>query len=256
METPSPGRSPGPVLAVLGYHKIGPAPESGWRTWFYIPQRTFIAQLRYLRDNGWHVIDRTAFLRGLRVPETLPARAALLTFDDGCRQLLDVALPVLRDFGYPSIHFVPTAFIGGCNGFEGDREPVEPIFTWADLRRLARSGLAVQSHGVSHLSFSDLSPAGLRREITQSKMDLERRLKTSVDLFAYASGDGGTKATEVAQAFKRSGYHAAFLYGGGLIRFPIADPYRLPRLAMGPDTDLPKLLSRLRPARAAEAMLS
>jgi hypothetical protein len=41
---------------------------------------------------------------------------------------------------------------------------------------------------------------------------------------------------------KNSGYQAAFLYGNGIFEFPLTDPFRLPRLAMGPDTNLRSLL--------------
>src|SRR5688572_2679890 len=85
-----------PVLAVLGYHKIGEPSPGGWETWFYVPERTFVAHLEYLRVRGWHVIDLATLLRGLSDSDALPPRAALLTFDDGYRSMLDTALPCLR----------------------------------------------------------------------------------------------------------------------------------------------------------------
>lgn len=43
----------------------------------------------------------------------LPARAVVVTFDDGYRDNHDLALPVLREFGIPATVFVATGFIGG-----------------------------------------------------------------------------------------------------------------------------------------------
>lgn len=40
------------------------------------------------------------------------------------------------------------------------------------------------------------------------------------------------------KSLQGTGYRAAFLYKGGPVSLPAADPYRLTRLAMGPDTDL------------------
>jgi peptidoglycan/xylan/chitin deacetylase (PgdA/CDA1 family) len=239
-------------LAILGFHKIGEPPEDGWDTWFYIPEDIFVEQLRWLHDQDWRIIDAATFLRGLNEPEVLPPRAALLTFDDGCRQFLEVGFPCLQHFGYPAIQFVPTAFIGERNSFDAETEPDEPIFGWKDLCELERHRISIQSHGVTHRSFSDLSGDEVRDEIVGSKALLEEGLGKPVEIFAYPSGDGGASRHDVGAVLERAGYRAACLYGGGPIASPVADRYCLPRLAMGPDTDLAKLLSRfhaIRPAR-------
>ena len=235
--------APGRVLAILGFHKIGEPPDTGWDTWFYIPESTFVQQLQYLRDCDWCVIDAAAFLRGLQQPEALPRKSALLTFDDGCRQFLDVGLPCLQRFQYAAVQFVPTGFIGGRNSFDSDSEPEEPILGWNDLRELERSGVSIQSHGVTHKAFSGLTREELMDEVIRSKAVLEDGLGKQVEMFAYPSGDSGSKAQEAGLTLMRTGYRAGLLYGGGLIRLPAPDPYYLPRLAIGPDTDLPKLLS-------------
>jgi peptidoglycan/xylan/chitin deacetylase (PgdA/CDA1 family) len=225
------------LLAILGFHKIGPAP-GGWETWSYIPETIFVGQLDYLRANGWQVIDLMAFLRGLAAPETLPRRAALLTFDDGYRSNLTVAVPWLRHFDYPAVLFVPTDFIDGSNVFDADIEPEEVICSWADLRELERAGVAVQSHGCSHRAFSALTPAAASAELSRSRATLEDGLSRPVEVFAFPYGDDGREPGETVAALRRTGYRAACLYGGPPNPVPLTDAYRLTRLAMGPDTDL------------------
>src|SRR5262249_60189363 len=97
----------GRTLAILGFHKIGPAPD-GWETWFYVPQATFAGYLACLKEEGWQVLDAAAFLRGLAEPDGLPGRAALITFDDGYRSILDYGLPELRLLRHPAGVVVPT----------------------------------------------------------------------------------------------------------------------------------------------------
>src|SRR5262249_43971277 len=82
------------LIAILGYHKIGPWPGD-WETWYYVPEETFAGHLRALREGGWRFLDASAFLRGLDDPDTLPWRSALVTFDDGYRSLLEHGLPTL-----------------------------------------------------------------------------------------------------------------------------------------------------------------
>ena len=229
----------GPTLAILGYHKIGEPSPGGWETWYYIPEEIFVEHLTYLRVNGWQVIDPATLLSGLAKPAELPERAALITFDDAYRTIMGCGLARLLEFGYPGVMFVPTAYIGGINAFDANtHEPEEPICSWDDLRELERRGISVQSHGVTHRAFSDLSPADLEDEVVRSKAVLEDGLGRPVEVFAYPYGGGGADPELVRGVLQRVGYRAACLYEGGPMRLPAVNPYRLNRLAMGPDTDL------------------
>jgi peptidoglycan/xylan/chitin deacetylase (PgdA/CDA1 family) len=227
-------------VAALSYHKVGPPGPGGWETWFYIPEATFAAQLGVLRDGGWQPLDLATFVQGLADPERLPEQTALITFDDGQRSVLEVALPVLERFGYPAVLFMPTGFVGRTNTF--DSEPDEPLCDWDDLRELLRRGIAVQSHGESHRGFSQLEPQDRVLELERSKAALETELEQAVELFAYPYGDDADLPPDLREALARAGYRAAFGYGGGPFSFPVTDPYRLERVAMGPDTDLEAVL--------------
>ncbi len=238
------------TLAVLGYHKIGPPPPDGWESWFYVPEPVFVGQLEFLRREGWGVISLGEFLRGLDDPEGLPERSALLTFDDGCRSFLDTALPCLERFGWPSVMFVPTDYLGGRNDFDQGCEPWEPICGGDDLQLLEARGVAVQSHTASHRRLSDLGREEWEDEFRRSKGVLESTLSRPVETVSYPYGDAGDDPLAVAAVLRRVGYRAAFLYGGGLARMPPEGPFHIPRVAMGPDTDLAAALG----ARRAEAV--
>jgi peptidoglycan/xylan/chitin deacetylase (PgdA/CDA1 family) len=225
-------------VAILSFHKIGQPSVKDWDTWFYIPEATFAAYLSYLYENDWHVIDLEAFLKSLAMPDSLPQRSVLLTFDDGYQSMRHVALPWLLRFGYPAVVFVPPDFIGGHNWFDTDEEPEEAICDWDDLRELERCGVSIQSHGASHRRFSELDLAQQKEELIRSKAVLEEGLSKPVKVFAYPYGDGGVDSGIQRDILEQAGYASACLYRGGPMRLPIVDPYRLARVAMGPDTDL------------------
>src|SRR2546425_3416834 len=153
------------TVAILSYHKIGEPYLGGSKSWFYIPERTFLDHLNMLQESCWAVMGLPEFLKGLNDPETFPERAALLTFDDGYRSMREVAIPLLGRFGYPSVMFVPTDYIGGYNTFDDGIEPREPICDWNDLRELARAGVSIQSHGASHKKFSELTLTEIEQEL-------------------------------------------------------------------------------------------
>jgi peptidoglycan/xylan/chitin deacetylase (PgdA/CDA1 family) len=225
-------------VAILGYHKVGPPGPGAWETWYHVPEDVFAAHLTALRDGGWQPVDGATFLRGLADPGTLPERAALITFDDGYRSVLEVALPWLERFAFPGMLFVPTDFVGRTNVFDAESEPEEPLCDWDELRELVRRGVAVESHGASHRTFSELTPPERALELERSKAALEAGLGQAVQLFAYPYGDDGGAAPQVREA----GYRAAFGYGGGPFSFPPEDLYRVERLALGPDSDLGAML--------------
>jgi peptidoglycan/xylan/chitin deacetylase (PgdA/CDA1 family) len=69
------------------------------------PPALFEAHLRrFVRD--YEIVDLDQVLSG-----RLPRRALLITFDDGYRSVLDVAGPLLKRHGLPSVFFLSAAFI-------------------------------------------------------------------------------------------------------------------------------------------------
>jgi peptidoglycan/xylan/chitin deacetylase (PgdA/CDA1 family) len=229
------------VIAILAFHKIGEPPPGGWVTWNYIPEKMFEVQLRQVRDAGWKWISAADLVAAIDHPERLPRRSALLTFDDGYLSMRSIVLPILQRHDAPAVLFVPTAYIGGSSEFDAGSEPEESICNWADLRALETAGISIQSHSVLHRRFSDLSLAEQEWEASYSKSVLEAGLQKPVEFFAFPFGDAGRQPTELAQVLKRAGYRAACLYGGGAIRLPASDPYRLSRIAMGPDSQFEAL---------------
>lgn len=182
-------------------------------------------------------------VRGLSEPGSLPHRAALLTFDDGYKSLMDCASRCLNEFGYPAVAFVPTHFIDGYNDFDNGKQPKEPICSWDDLRELERHGISVQSHGIRHRSFRCLSLKEQEGEVECSKSIVEAKLGKPVQLFAYPYGHTpaqGRKA--VSQLLRRVGYRAAFLFQGGVKNVAAESFYFLPRVEMYPKSDLADIL--------------
>ena len=69
------------------------------------PPALFEAHVRRLALD-YEIVDLQTVLAG-----RLPRRALLITFDDGYRSVVDVALPMLERLGLPSVFFVSDAFL-------------------------------------------------------------------------------------------------------------------------------------------------
>lgn len=99
---------------VLTYHRVS-APGDPFPG---MPASTFREQMRWLRSHcrviePGELLDESAFARTDRVP-------VLVTFDDGYRDYLANAYPVLRELGIRAINFVSTAFIDTGDPFWWD----------------------------------------------------------------------------------------------------------------------------------------
>jgi peptidoglycan/xylan/chitin deacetylase (PgdA/CDA1 family) len=103
----------GATLRVLLYHRLEapPAPRADLAPDLVSasPAR-FQQQLRHLA-RFYHPIGADELLRALAGRHVLPRRAVLVTFDDGYRDFLEVAWPILKRYRIPAVLFVPTAFV-------------------------------------------------------------------------------------------------------------------------------------------------
>ncbi|HEX2721552.1 MAG TPA: polysaccharide deacetylase family protein [Gemmatimonadaceae bacterium] len=158
-------------------------------------RRAFAAQLAYLRNRGEFIsIDRAVAL--LRGTEPVDGRYFCITFDDGFRNCLTNAVPILLEHGAVAAFFVTTDFVGASplkdpeqirrvsNG--GPRVP--DFLSWQECREMILAGMTIGSHTVSHRRLSTLSDAEAEVELRESKVIIERELGTQCHHFSCPKG--------------------------------------------------------------------
>lgn len=214
------------LLTVLRYPRIaGGATRSGDA----VSERAFSNHLAVLWRQSWEPVGVGRLVAGLEDPESLPERAAFITFEGEARPVIEVALPVLRTHRAPAVLFVPTGAIGSEPEGAG-------AHSWNDLRLLESQDVAIEAMGVSGRRASAASPEEWEAETSGARAALEAGLDKTVRLFAWPEGDTGDE--EAAAAVARAGYGAAFAHGTGINRLPGADRFRLARITMRLDTDV------------------
>lgn len=101
-------------LTILAYHRIGPLPGSDYpfdeEIWSATPEE-FRRELAYFRRH-LDVMTVAELEQGLRQPESLPLRPAVITFDDGYADNYETALPLLREAGLTACFFLSTQIVG------------------------------------------------------------------------------------------------------------------------------------------------
>jgi peptidoglycan/xylan/chitin deacetylase (PgdA/CDA1 family) len=181
--------------AVLCYHAVSPT----WEHRLSITPDLLLRQVRLLK-------------RGRRL------RAS---FDDAFRSAAS-AFPELERIGVPVQVFV-------CSANARDGAPLRiPELAGDDPRQLATltwdelQGVVVGSHGVTHAHLPRLSDEELRRELVESKQEIEDELRRPCPDFAYPYGEHDER---VRAAVRAAGYERAY----GLVDDG-REPYALRRI--------------------------
>ena len=111
--------------------------------WHVLDSATLRRELAYVQQH-FHVLPLEEALERLHAG-SLPDRAAALTFDDGTRNLLTHAAPVLREVGLPAAVFLATGPIGTDEALWPDRLWLALARTRAQEVDLAALGLGTRS---------------------------------------------------------------------------------------------------------------
>lgn len=101
------GRYYGGRGVILMFHEFTRAPEEKLGQGTRIED--FEAVLRRLKASGRDIVDLSEAVRRLSDPDAAPF--AVLTFDDGYRSNIDLALPVMEKYQAPATIYVPTQVI-------------------------------------------------------------------------------------------------------------------------------------------------
>lgn len=171
------------------YHSISSPAEP-------MPGDIDISPERFEQQLEW--LARTK--RVVTLDETLfhpPSRAIAITFDDGYRDNLTVALPLLEKFKLPMTLFVVAGFVDS-DGYLSEEE----------LQEIASHPLiTIGSHGLWHRHFNRITLDEARFELKESKHLLEGTIGKPVDLMAWPYGEC---TAEVEQLAGECGYRAAW----------------------------------------------
>src|SRR5262245_28347781 len=224
----------GRSLRVLMYHKVNDL--AGNR--MSIPVSLFDEQMAQLRELGYRVVDLDAVIAHYVDGAPLTDGAVLITFDDGYRDNLENAAPVLHRHGYSAVQFVPLAYIG-------DRQPLpheehlaangvlNRTVDWEELGELERLGVRIESHGISHKPLADIELDEAAREIAISKLRLEERLGRPVRAFSYVKGSEAHYKQVHLSLVRQAGYDVAFTAVSGA-NSGSTDPLQLRRYNIEP----------------------
>ncbi|MGW5612214.1 polysaccharide deacetylase family protein [Streptomyces sp. NPDC003877] len=230
-------------VPVFVYHSVSADPPA-WIAPFTVSPRVFAGQLDLMADHGLQVVPLRRLVAALRGGPPLPARPAVLTFDDGFADFHTTVAPLLAARGLPATLYVTTGALGGAASRppeSGSLLPSAPMLTWRQVRELD-SCVEIGGHTRTHPQLDALPRQAAREEIEGCKARLEDVLGHRVGAFAYPHGYNDRAVRRlVAEAGWTSA--AAVRYGFSSVADEVL---RIARLMVRADTSRERFLAWVR----------
>ena len=215
-------------IPVLMYHRVWP----GLRDGLTVTPEDLRAQWTYLRDAGYECLTIAQCVSIMRAERKPPAKAFLLTFDDGYRNNMTYALPLLKEFGWEATIFIIAGTLDGSMSLD-EADEVARKLSVEELRTMAGPHIQFGLHGYHHENFSKFPIEDLEQVVRKSCAAFEQAGIPYQKVLAYPYGARPKDADNFFRLkawMSDFGIEAAFRIGNKPQRAPAADLYELKRI--------------------------
>ena len=165
-------------IPVLLYHSI-----SDDNSPISLDKKNFENQLCYLKKNGFKSININ------KEPQE-NEKNIIITFDDGYKDNLLNALPLLKKYGFNAIIYIVTNLIGKENYWDINKDKFikKELMTKSDIIEWQSSDMFIGSHSYNHTNMCNLTNKEIKNDLKTSKEQLENIIGKEVMSFSYPFG--------------------------------------------------------------------
>jgi len=197
---------------VLLYHSLVPQLND-------VSQSLFEEHIRYLSSNHTIMTLKEALQR--IATKDLAGNELVISFDDGYEDNFTKALPILDRYNVVATFFITTGFID--QWYRGKK-----MMNKKQIRELSVRGMEIGSHTVSHPNLTTISKDQLKKELEQSKSELEYIIGEEVTSFSYPYGHYNKTVIDMC---KKIGYKTGCTIFHDLY-LELENKYEIPRLTV------------------------
>lgn len=179
-------------LPIIMYHYVEYVADKGdtIRIGLNTTPAMFEKELQSIKNHGYETVfmkDVPDFLSG---KTKMPPKTIALTFDDGYQDFHPYVLPLLKKYNLKATIYIISNFIGRHN-----------YMSESEIKDVIASGLVeIGSHTLNHVNLRNNPDI---KEITESKINLEKTFNIKVYSFAYPYGGFSKDSVEIVQ---KAGY--------------------------------------------------
>ena len=225
------------------YHSISEVPKGEVMRSLHVTPNAFARQMSVLNLMGFRGLsmrDLAPYLSGEK-----QGKVVGLTFDDGYKNTLFTASPILQRLGFTATcYFVSDVSdeIGGVNRWDQSKGIAEnQLMSEREIGLWHRAGHEVGAHTCSHINLEHASDEVARAEILESKTLLENLIHGPVDSFCYPYGAYSSHHVSMVE---KAGFRNATTMRRGRAK-PGENSYELPRIPINNRTSLINFVQKI-----------
>lgn len=224
-----PTKKPKFSIPVLNYHSIGVEPDNN----AVLDPKKLDEQMAYLAKEGYTTLTLRQFIEIWDGHAEAPAKAVLLTFDDGYTDNYTEAMPVLKKYGFRATMFVSPGMTGQDGYFA----------EWDQIREMRDNGWDIQPHGMTHPYLHKMTLEQQRFEIAESIKQLKEQTGIDTLVFCYPYG---MRNKDTLKLLEEQKVRFAFTIDQGFTE-PIQQPLQLKRIFVGGKESMATFMKKLKP---------
>lgn len=152
---------------ILMYHSISNKSNDPYS----VTIDTFEKQLVYLIDNNYEIISLEELCSKIKRNKSMKNNV-VITFDDGYKDFIDNAFPILKKYNLPATVFIVYELLGENANWSSNVKD-EMLMNKNDIEFICKNGMNIGSHTSIHIDMTKLSDLELQVELEKSKLFLE-----------------------------------------------------------------------------------
>ena len=220
---------------ILMYHMVE-APELPLeKPNLAVSPKEFEKQIKWLKENGWQFVTISELLRKKDQSKTIA-----ITFDDGYKNNLTNALPILASYGAKATLYL----IAGGQSANQNPHPSAHLLSDEQVTEILNSGLIeLGAHSFTHRNLKTSDEASRQYELAFTKNSLEERFGKTISSFAYPFGQFDLALAEMVEKEK---YESAVTTNKGISTDLQKDRFYLKRIRISGKDNLSQFKTKIK----------
>ena len=218
-------------IPVLSYHSI-----SNDNSNISLDLKSFEKQMSFLRNRGYNSINFDEIKNDQE-------KKIIITFDDGYKDNLINALPILKKYNFKATCFLITKFIGKNNDWDSSKKDYfkKELLNNNDISEWISNGMRIGSHSHNHKILTNLTLNLIEEDLDISKNFLENKFGFTIDDFCYPFGKVNNSVYQIV----KKKFKTAVTTNRSRYNTYNHNVHLIPRIDMGKKIFLIKILLKL-----------
>lgn len=221
-------------IPILMYHSIANNDSD-----LSVSPINFEKQMQYLKKNNYRTIN---FDDLDKIDKNF--KYIIITFDDGYKNLLIDALPILNKYKLTATCFFVTNYIGKYNIWDQNTSNFisQDLMNLDDIVLWKNSGMSLGCHTSSHLNLTKIDLETKNKEILTPKIFFEKNLSINVNCFSYPYGRYDNETINIVQKY----YNYAVTTKRSRYKKDLFSKFELPRVPVNKSTNMFKFYLKIK----------